>query len=81
METKPDYTYNANELIPYEETCRKVKAWAKRLKTKTGKNVFYSVTAYRVEVWHDGIDTASHNKAVESLARILFDVLSARHTR
>lgn len=81
METKPNFVYNANELLPYEETRRKVNAWAKRLKTKTGKNVFYSVTAYKVEVWHDGIDTASHNKAMESLARILFEVLRAWHTR
>jgi hypothetical protein len=81
METKPDYTYNANEPVPYAETCRKVKAWSKRLKAKTGKNVFYAVTAYKVEIWHDGIDTASHNRAVESLARVLFRVLRAFHTR
>ena len=81
METKPDYTYNANEAIPHEETRRTVNAWSKRLKTKTGKNVFYSVTAYKVEVWHDGIGAASHNKAMESLARILFEVLRAWHTR
>tara|TARA_R110000868_G_scaffold24705_1_gene97155 strand:+ start:1164 stop:1409 length:246 start_codon:yes stop_codon:yes gene_type:complete len=81
METKPNFRYNANELLPYDETCLKVRAWANRLKAKTGKNVFYAVTAFRVEVWHDGIDTASHNRAVESLARVLFKVLSAWHTR
>lgn len=77
METKPNFIYNANELIPYDEARRKVSAWVKRLKIKTGKNVFYSITAYRVEVWHDRIDTASHNKAMESLARILSKVLRA----
>lgn len=81
METKPNFIYNANELVPYEETCRKVKAWSQRLKAKTGKNVFYAVTAYEVKVWHDGIDTASHNRSVESLARVLFKVIGSFHTR
>lgn len=81
METKPNFIYKTNVLIPYEETCRKVKAWSKRLKTKTGNNVFYSVTAFHVKVWHDGIDTESHNKGVESLARILLKVLRACHAR
>ena len=71
MEIKPDYIYNANEPIPYEETRRKVNAWAKRLHARTGRKVYYSIGAKKVEVYHDGIDTRTHNKAMESLARIL----------
>ena len=81
METKPDYTYNANERIPYEETCRKVKAWSKRLQARTGRQVYYAVKTSKVEIYHSGIDTKSHNKAVESLARILGKVLLVSHTR
>ena len=81
MKIKPDYIYNANEPIPYEETRRKVNAWAKRLHARTGRQVYYSVGAKKVEVYHNGIETGAHNKAVESLARILDKMLIVSHTR
>ena len=81
MEIKPDYTYNANEPIPYEETRRKVNAWAKRLHARTGRKVYYSVGAKKVEVYHNGIETGAHNKAMESLARILGKMMLVSHTR
>jgi hypothetical protein len=81
METKPNFIYNANEPIPYGETVRKVKAWARRLQARTGRQVYYSVKTSKVEIYHSGIDTKSHNKAVESLARILGKVQLVSHTR
>jgi hypothetical protein len=81
METKPDYTYNANEPVPYVETVRKVKAWAKRLQARTGRQVYYAVKTSKVEIYHSGIDTKSHNKAMESLALILGKVLLGSYIR
>ena len=69
MEIKPNWTYQSDIQIPYENALAICKRWSKRLQAKTGKRVFYSVRPYELNVWHAGIDTKTHNKAVNSLAR------------
>ncbi len=72
METKSNFFYTIEPVkLPYNSTVRCVSRWSKRLQVKTGKNVFYRVFAHKVEIWHDGIGTAAHNKAVKSLTKII----------
>ena len=76
METKPNFFYTIEPAkLPYGLTVRCVSRWSKRLQVKTGKNVFYRVSVHKVEIWHDGIGTASHNKAVKSLTKIIDKVI------
>ena len=72
MEAKPNFFYTIEPAkLPYDLTVSCVSRWSKRLQAKTGKRVFYRVAAHKVEIWHDGIGTAAHNKAVKSLTKII----------